>query len=183
MFPALVLTPCMSPHQVVPWYEAVCLVYKKKAYVLEAYDETVSGPPNPVTGARFTMALPSVLQLSKPLALDKKDVKYSRANVYQRDKHTCQYCGKRKRVKDLNLDHVVPRSRGGPTNFSNIVTSCKRCNEAKDSRTPEEAGMRLLRQPRPPRSLRLVRPLIPLPATVPDAWLPFLGGAREELTG
>jgi 5-methylcytosine-specific restriction endonuclease McrA len=78
-------------------------------------------------------------------------VRFSRFNIYARDDSTCQYCGRKHRRSELNLDHVIPRSRGGSTTWENVVCSCISCNLRKGGRTPEEAGMRLLRHPTRPR--------------------------------
>jgi len=78
-------------------------------------------------------------------------VRFSRFNIYARDENTCQYCGVRLPRADLNLDHVVPRSQGGATSWDNVVCSCVPCNLRKGGRTPDEAGMRLLRPPARPR--------------------------------
>jgi len=99
-------------------------------------------------------------------------IRFSRHNIFARDDHTCQYCGKTLARRLLNLDHVVPRSRGGRTNWLNIVTSCIRCNFKKGGRTPDEANMRLLRQPRQPRWSELVHP--PRLRARYREWLPFL---------
>ncbi len=76
--------------------------------------------------------------------------KLSRLGVFIRDGFRCQYCGRRISYKNLTIDHVIPRSRGGRTEWTNVVSSCVPCNTKKGDRTPEEAGMRLLREPRPP---------------------------------
>lgn len=78
-------------------------------------------------------------------------VRFSRQNIYLRDKNTCQYCGQRLPRSELNLDHVIPRSRGGRTSWENIVCSCINCNLEKGGRTPAEASMRLRRKPGRPR--------------------------------
>ena len=78
-------------------------------------------------------------------------VRFSRFNIYARDENTCQYCGVRLPRTELNLDHVVPRSQGGATNWDNVVCSWVPCNLRKGGRTPEEAGMKLLRPPARPR--------------------------------
>jgi 5-methylcytosine-specific restriction endonuclease McrA len=80
-----------------------------------------------------------------------KEVRFTRQNVFDRDRNTCQYCGQRFDRRDLNIDHVVPRQRGGLTTWTNVVCSCVACNRRKGSRTPEEAGMRLVRRPKKPR--------------------------------
>jgi 5-methylcytosine-specific restriction endonuclease McrA len=71
----------------------------------------------------------------------------SRREVLKRDKHTCQYCGSN---KQLTLDHIIPRSKGGPHSWTNVVTACARCNSRKGDRTPTQAGMTLRSQPKPP---------------------------------
>jgi hypothetical protein len=80
-----------------------------------------------------------------------RTIKFSRKSVFERDNFTCQYCGHKKKKEELSMDHVLPRSRGGPSNFTNIVTACKPCNAWKDNQTPEEAGMALLKKPTAPR--------------------------------
>ena len=80
-----------------------------------------------------------------------KDVKFTRHNIYERDKDTCQYCGKRFKRSEMNLDHVIPRDMGGSTNWDNIVCACIKCNTKKANRTPHQANMRLLRKPKRPK--------------------------------
>jgi 5-methylcytosine-specific restriction endonuclease McrA len=95
--------------------------------------------------------VPRVIVLLAYEHLPKTRVRFSRFNIYARDDNTCQYCGRHFRRADLNLDHVVPRSRGGSTTWENVVCSCVSCNLRKGGRTPVEAGMRLLQTPARPR--------------------------------
>jgi 5-methylcytosine-specific restriction endonuclease McrA len=95
--------------------------------------------------------VPRVIVLMAYERMPKTRVRFSRFNIYARDENTCQYCGARLPRVDLNLDHVVPRSRGGATTWENVVCSCVPCNLRKGGRTPDEAGMRLLRAPARPR--------------------------------
>lgn len=95
--------------------------------------------------------VPRVILLGIFDRLPTKEVKFTRHNIFERDKNTCQYCGTRSERRDLNLDHVTPRDRGGPTTWENIVCSCIECNTRKGNRTPREARMRLIRKPRKPR--------------------------------
>ena len=95
--------------------------------------------------------VPRVIVLVAYEHLPRSRVRFSRFNIYARDDNTCQYCGRRCRRSELNLDHVVPRSRGGTTNWENVVCSCVACNLRKGGRTPEEAGMGLRRAPVRPR--------------------------------
>ena len=95
--------------------------------------------------------VPRVIVLLAYERLPRARVRFSRFNIYARDENTCQYCGRRFRRAELNLDHVVPRSRGGSTSWENVVCSCIPCNLRKGGRTPDEAGMRLLHLPARPR--------------------------------
>ena len=95
--------------------------------------------------------MPRVILLIIYDRLPKKEVKFTRHNIFERDKNTCQYCGRVFDRKDLNLDHVIPRDRGGPTTWENIVCSCVECNTQKANRTPQEAGMHLVRKPKRPK--------------------------------
>jgi 5-methylcytosine-specific restriction endonuclease McrA len=99
-------------------------------------------------------------------------IRFSRHNIFVRDDHRCQYCNEKLARRQLNLDHVVPRSRGGKTNWENVVASCIPCNFKKGGRTPQEAGMRLIRQPKKPRWADLVHP--PRLRARYREWLPFL---------
>ena len=99
----------------------------------------------------FRIRIPRVILLLLYDRMPKKEVKFTRHNIFERDRNTCQYCGKVCERKDLNLDHVIPRDRGGPTTWENIVCSCISCNTRKANRTPIEAGLRLIRKPRKPK--------------------------------
>jgi 5-methylcytosine-specific restriction endonuclease McrA len=99
----------------------------------------------------FRIRVPKVILLMVFDRLPVKDVKFTRHNVFERDQNTCQYCGNKFDRRDLNLDHVVPRDRGGPTTWDNIVCSCIPCNSRKANRTPTEAGLRLLKKPKRPK--------------------------------
>lgn len=106
-----------------------------------------------VRAVNFRVQVPRVVRLLEYDRVPKNTVKFSRRNIFLRDENRCQYCGDRYGTKHLSLDHVVPRSRGGPTSWDNIVSACLRCNVSKGGRTPQEAGMRLRRKPvRPKRN-------------------------------
>ena len=94
--------------------------------------------------------VPRVILLVAYDRLPRRQVRFSRFNIYGRDRNTCQYCGKKFARSELNLDHVVPRSQGGLSRWENVVCSCHVCNRRKGGQTPEQASMRLLRPPRRP---------------------------------
>jgi 5-methylcytosine-specific restriction endonuclease McrA len=95
--------------------------------------------------------VPRVLVLTAYERVPKRHVRFSRFNIFARDGNTCQYCNRKLPRTELNLDHVIPRSRGGMSTWENIVCSCHHCNRRKGGRTPEEAGMLLVKRPRRPQ--------------------------------
>ena len=107
--------------------------------------------PESVSTISFRIRIPRVILLVLFDRLPKKEVKFTRHNIFERDRNTCQYCGHIFDRKDLNLDHVIPRDRGGPTTWENIVCSCIDCNTHKANRTPAEAGLHLIRKPKRPK--------------------------------
>ncbi len=126
------------------WIDALALVVVGKADPLACYDRVVRSE-------RATHVLPSVLVLRDLVRTRRRRSVFDapeRATVFARDAFTCQYCGCRVTLRTGTRDHVQPRSRGGRDALSNIVTACATCNQRKDDRTPGEAGMRLLSQPR-----------------------------------
>jgi 5-methylcytosine-specific restriction endonuclease McrA len=162
----LILTPWMAPHRVISWQRVVVLFYLGKVEVLEVWDEVVASPS-------IVLSTPAVVRLTRGNASKKSKVRFSRVNVFTRDHFRCQYCGEKKPMNALNYDHVIPRVRGGKTNWENIVTSCYGCNDRKGSRTPEEAGMKLLRKPLQPHSLPFT-PSLPIGGDVPAIWQAYV---------
>jgi 5-methylcytosine-specific restriction endonuclease McrA len=119
------------------------------------------------------IAIPRVIILQIYDRLPKQKVRFSRHNIYARDDNTCQYCRRQFPRTELNLDHVVPRARGGRTTWENVVCCCVPCNLKKGCRLPEEAGMRLLKTPDRPRWSATTRTLSGRVAH--REWLPFVG--------
>ena len=103
-----------------------------------------------INGVSIKLRLPRVVLLMVYDRMPKKEVKFTRHNIFQRDKNTCQYCGEKFDCRDINLDHVIPRQHNGPTSCENIVCSCIPCNSKKSNKTPAQAGMNLIRQPKKP---------------------------------
>jgi 5-methylcytosine-specific restriction endonuclease McrA len=125
-----------------------------------------------VRTVRFRIRVPKVILLLFFDRLPVKEVKFTRHNIFERDSNTCQYCGQKFDRKDLNLDHVVPRDRGGVTTWENIVCSCIRCNSVKGNRTPREAQMKLLRRPKRPKWRPFLQ--VQFSRAPDDSWKHFL---------
>lgn len=116
--------------------------------------------------------VPRVILLVSYDRVPKRQVRFSRYNIYARDKLTCQYCDRRYPRHELNLDHVIPRSRGGISIWENVVCSCQECNRRKGGRTPQEARMALLRKPYKPKWTPFMQDTFNLSRY--REWLPFL---------
>ncbi len=145
-----------------------------KTYTFDQWrDLSRLGPEEESLGTvSFRIRIPRVILLEVFDRLPKKEVKFTRHNIFERDGNTCQYCGRIFDRRDLNLDHVVPRDRGGPTQWDNIVCSCIPCNTRKANRTPAEAGMRLIRKPKRPKWRPFVQ--VNFGAPIHESWRHFL---------
>lgn len=137
--PVLVLNGSYEPINITGARRAIVLVLKGAAVIEES-----RGIP-----IHRDLMLPSVVRLRQFRRIPHRIQQLSRRSIYIRDNYTCQYCAEKFSAHALTLDHVIPRAQGGLNRWENLVTSCKPCNHTKDSRTPEEAGMKLLRVPRP----------------------------------
>lgn len=101
---------------------------------------------------RFTLMIPRVIRLVEYQKLPRREIKFNRKNILARDGNHCQYCGKKFPVSKLTLDHVLPKSRGGKSAWSNVVASCMACNSRKGGKQPHEVGMKLMRPPAAPKT-------------------------------
>jgi 5-methylcytosine-specific restriction endonuclease McrA len=140
MAKVLVLNASYEPLNITSWRRAIVLLLKDKAESLEHNGRVVYA----------NLPLPTVIRLRQYIKIPYRDIPLTRKNILERDRHTCQYCTKR--GEQLTLDHIIPRSRGGVDSWENLVTACMRCNVRKGNRTPREADMELLTQPRKPHS-------------------------------
>jgi len=120
----------------------------------------------------FKIRIPRVILLLFFDRLPHKEVKFTRHNIFERDRNTCQYCGRHFDRRDLNLDHIIPREHGGTTTWENIVCACISCNTRKANRTPMEAGMRLVKKPKRPKWRPFVN--VTISAVAHDSWKHFL---------
>ncbi len=132
-----------------------------------------------IHSVKVALCVPKIIVLGLYDRLPRKEVKFTRQNVFLRDKHTCQYCHQIFPEEKLNLDHVLPRDKGGKTTWENIVASCFPCNSRKANRLPREANMRLLNEPRIPRW----RPLYGLKPHASDhSWQEFISPDRQRVS-
>ncbi|HZI10652.1 MAG TPA: HNH endonuclease [Myxococcus sp.] len=176
----LVLNRYYQPVHVTSVKRAFSLLYQGVAkaidtqYRLYEFDDwaALSATNDCITTINRTIRVPRVLVLSAYDHLPRGRVRFSRLNIYARDADTCQYCGKSLPRTELNLDHVLPRCEGGKTTWENVVCSCVPCNLKKGGRTPEQAGMKLLKKPVRPRWTPLFRGATR--KVTYREWLPFL---------
>ncbi|MEW6666972.1 MAG: HNH endonuclease [Thermodesulfobacteriota bacterium] len=162
----LLLNITYEPLKIINWKKAVTLLCLGKVEVIEESDHTVRS-------VSFTIKLPSVVRLLRMVRRPRGAIRFSRQNIYARDRYQCQYCGDRFSTEDLTYDHVLPKSRGGRTRWENIVTCCVECNRKKGGRTPGEAGMRLIRTPARPDWVPALRITIGF-HKIPERWRDYL---------
>ncbi len=139
----LLLNASFEPLRVIGWKRALTLLSSGKVEVLEEYGREVRS-------VSLTMRLPAVVRLFKMIRIKPGGVKFSRQNIYARDRYECQYCGANPPLRELTYDHVIPRALGGLTDWENIVTCCIFCNRRKGGKLLQYSDLRLRRQPRRP---------------------------------
>lgn len=167
MTQTLLLNATFEPIKIIDWQRAVMLWFQGKVEVVAEHEKEIRA-------VTFSMKMPSVVRLLRYVRIRRRPVvPFSRLNIYARDNHTCQYCGRTYPVSDLTFDHVTPVAQGGTRTWTNIVTACVTCNRQKGGRTPAEAGMRLLTEPKRPESRPTVHMTIGLRKT-PDSWRDYL---------
>jgi len=178
----LVLNRAFFPVHVTSVRRAFCLLYSGLARAINGQYETFDYPSwsalSVAAGEDAVGLVGSVVKVPRVVILvaydrvPRRNVRFSRRNIFVRDRNTCQYCGRAFPTSDLNLDHVIPRSQGGTTSWTNIVCSCVPCNKRKGGNHPGQAGMRLISSPQAPRwspeyAFSLRRP-------IHKEWVPFL---------
>lgn len=163
----LVLNASFEPINVIGQNRAVVLILNGKAEsVLDTDRLCGSGSGGTV------LMFPSVIRLTTMADVPRiRQVPLSRRALFQRDRHTCQYCGETPPA--LEVEHIIPKAKGGKNNWLNVVAACRTCNARKRDRTPEEAGMKLLSKPFAPTRLAMIA------ARGHSEWEPFLGDMVE----
>lgn len=192
----LVLNNSWQPINVIPAFEAICKVYKGSAHII-ASDYSVhsfeswiknweditslseTDKLNIIHSSNVSFAIPEIIKVSKFYGYKKWRIKFSRKNIFERDNHTCQYCAKVFPTSKLNIDHIIPRSKGGKTSWENVALSCISCNTKKRDRTPEEANMPLIRKPFKPKWAP-IKGKLNLNQKTPISWDDFVGSLYWE---
>lgn len=163
MSEVLVLNFTYEALNITSFQRAVKLLFSGKAEVVHPNDRRLRSPS-------VAMRMPSVIRMLYYIKRPMQRVALTKKNVLLRDDYVCQYCGCRDE-RLMTVDHVAPKSKGGPSTWENLVCACMRCNNRKNNRTPEHANMTLKRRPRAPRSIPWVRVRR---NTLPDEWHKFL---------
>ncbi len=182
--PVLVLNRVFSPVRLTTARRALSLMYTGIAHGLDEQGESLEftswrslaireGVDDAVTLVHGALRVPRVVHVRRFARHVQPTVRLTRHNLMLRDGFRCQYCGRAPHVRDLDIDHVHPRSRGGRDTWENLVTACHPCNRTKRDATPVEAGMPLLRPPTAPRWSLAAQVLGALPASYKE-WEPFL---------
>lgn len=188
--PTLVLNKSWMPIQTTTVREAVALVAKGSAYIidpdtyeqhdLETWDDVSRAKAivdNLVRSPKLSLAAPEVIVLTGYDSMGERSVVFSRRNLFKRDRYTCQYCGDQPGTAEMTIDHIMPKSRGGRSSWENCVLACIDCNKDKDDKTPKEAKMKLRKEPVKP-SWKVLQQVPP--KRVRLSWQKFLNKAYWE---
>lgn len=190
--PTLVLNKNWAPIQTTPVQEAISLVAKGSAMIIDPKtfqshnllswnDVSKAGDrfgDAVIRSATLSLMAPEVIVLTSYAGMAARSVVFSRKSLFKRDKYTCQYCGKQPGPSELTIEHVMPKSRGGISSWTNCVLACVECNKSKANRTPDEAKMKLRRVPKKPSWKALSQ--IPH-ATRRESWDAFISRAYWEI--
>ncbi len=170
---ALVLNASFEPLHIVPWQRAIQLLFQGKVQVIEEFEQEIRT-------VSLAIKIPAVLRLVHYVHIQhKKDlIRFSRANIFIRDRYRCQYCGEHFKKCSLTLDHVIPIVQGGAKCWENIVTACKPCNQKKGGRTPAQAHVSLIWTPKKPHWLPTSPSLHFETGRIPLSWNAYL---RQDL--
>ncbi|MBF0586324.1 HNH endonuclease [Prosthecochloris sp. N3] len=159
----LLLNSSYEPLSICDAQKAILLLFGGKAVAVAHH------PDRFICTVTESFPLPSIVRLTFFVRVPYKKLMLNRKNIFRRDNFQCQYCGRRDR--QLTIDHVVPRSKGGDDTWENLLTACSVCNSKKGDRTPQEAGMPPINEPFRPTHIMLMRKFI---TTISEDWKPYL---------
>lgn len=186
----LILNRNFCAIQFTSWERALTLLYLDRAMVVDEEYRTYGfqdwlqlsrtirqNPAGFVSTPKLKIAIPEVIALRFFGEVPQHEVPFTRRNIYQHYGNKCCYCGRRFPPSELNLDHIVPRSRGGRTDWENIVTACIPCNLRKGDRLPWEVGMQMRIRPSKPHSQAALSLIVRSPFSVRRSWQRFIDSA------
>jgi 5-methylcytosine-specific restriction endonuclease McrA len=187
--PTLVLNRNWQPVNVATVERALTMLWNESARVVDPHnyqmytwaDWSQLAPREGelfIQAIRMRLRVPEVVTLTDYDRLPAAAVSFSRRNIFKRDHYTCQYCGVQPGGEELTIDHVVPRAQGGTSTWTNCVLACVACNKRKADRTPDQAGMRLRKQPIRPNW----KPLYASPSVRIASWSKFVSEAYWNVT-
>ncbi|HEC67041.1 MAG TPA: HNH endonuclease [bacterium] len=158
----LTLSNAYEPLRIISWQRAVCLFFGGKVDILETYSDLIHSPT-------MVMNHPAVIRInfSTKTRPKQQSVRFSRTNLFQRDDYKCQYCRIQFNRPQLTMDHLIPKSRGGTTSWTNVVTACKTCNHKKGSKSIDQTRLKLMRKPVAPEWLPA---LLKFSGNTPEQW-------------
>ena len=166
---ALKLDSSFRPIEVIDALEALVLCIVGKARAIEIYGQKIRS-------ATRSFDLPAVIVLNRYVKFRLSVVSPNRINVLSRDNNRCQYCAKTFPERELTLDHIIPKSRGGGNTWTNLVAACKKCNQKKGAKTPQEANMIPIREPKIPK-VSILRHLTD--SQISELWQDYLWEAKS----
>lgn len=159
----LVLNQNYEPMSICPVRKAINLLYLGKAELIAAKEGQY------IRSVSYAIPFPTVVRLAYYIHMPYRRIILTRKNILKRDNHRCQYCGRT--GVPLTVDHVIPKSKGGEDTWENLVCACVQCNNRKGDRTPEEAGMKLLRKPMRPNPILFIKNFV---GEIDESWKPYL---------
>ncbi|GAB4379150.1 MAG: HNH endonuclease [Calditrichia bacterium] len=161
-YSVLLLNRSYEPLTVCNIKRAITLIFLGKAEMVEKNSGWIHS-------VNMKMPIPSVIRLERQVKVPPNKVLLNRKNLLIRDNHTCQYCGRK--TQPLTIDHVIPKQYGGRDTWDNLVVACNVCNHRKGNRTPEQAGMSLIRKPQKPHYFFYLQKII---GAKDPHWKPYL---------
>lgn len=167
----LALSNTYEPLGVIDWEKAINLYFNGKVHIVSEYEQAIRSPS-------IEMKIPSVIVFQRGKNRKVNSVRFSRKNIWIRDEGRCQYCAHPVSIKNYTLDHVIPKTAGGKTNWINVVTCCTPCNQKKGDKSLNKAGMKLLKDPMKPSSLPYVQDVeyfYNFQSHIPEEWKFWLG--------
>jgi len=147
----LLLDQSYQPIATIAWQDAIVKWVTGKVEIIHEYDD------RQIRSTHLVLKMPSVVRLINRFRRNKEKVRYSKQNVFARDRWKCQYCNNTFPISKLTVDHVIPRSQGGKTSWENVVAACSACNSKKANRTPLQAQMKLMNTPKKPAWIPVIK--------------------------